>query len=199
MIKYDPVTNQLNSNMIYNVTFRLPGVIDLNWSFTSRYNPYFSTVKMVRETAGAAINDITDSTVATAIYVASCLCNDIILGDVSVIGDEAIASQLAINSMYVREQTKQEFTKYTAAYTLLNQLTAEYVTRGETESKKLGNLAIENRSSNNVDLSPMLSYLQKMITYWENKLRNEAKGGKSIASAVRSINKASYPLGSRVF
>ncbi len=198
MQKYDSDTQQIELNRIYQVAFNLPGIVTKTWEFVSNCSPYYCTIKSVREEGGLAVAELSDVAIVMAIHTASRLCDDIILGDVTVVGETAIASQLAINSRYVRNETKREFTKYQAIISLLSRIVTDKSMEA-TESKALGNLTIDKKAFRKIEFGSLLLVLQRMLKFWETKLRNECNGGKTITSAVKGGSSSPFPLSSRVF
>lgn len=174
---------RLMNNQSYKIKFNLPGIISKSWSFTSRYSPFYTTIKAVEGECGTVLDSLDNTKKAAVIYSTSLLCDQILINNNI---DEP--NQVAI----------KEFTKYKSAIPLVNIAAAKLIAEAGSESKKLGNLSIEKRGYTKIDLSKLIAHLEKMAAYWEAKLSSTGMT-KSIVGAVRANKNYGYPLNSRIF
>jgi hypothetical protein len=173
---------RLANNMLYTVEFGLPGKTPVTWQFTSRYSSFYAAIYMVRSVAGGVLDTLSDQEVATAIYNASIVVDNII-------GDEET------NGM-----ARQEYVKFAAAIPLVNGVIASMLTDSNGETKRLGNLTIEKSSTSSINLKSLLGYLEKMMAYWESLLRTDSTTASTgVASAVRAKTNYAFPRTARVF
>lgn len=148
--------------------------------FSSKYNPFYSTVKTVRNDTGNLLDDISDDIISDIIFDNSLLVDDKLGEDT----DLSEGIPLYIKN-YVRYKTD------------LDLCYAIYVTKsGKLGSfkKKLSDLEVSNEIKL-PDLENMLSRFKELIKPNESQLENSS-GDASIASFVKA-QATEYPVSAR--
>lgn len=159
--------------------------------FTSKYDPFFSTVKIIRRDTGDLLNDVSDETIASLIYDNSLYVVDKLI-DIDD-GDE-------LEDMYDLDDFEYRVPPYVKGYvrykTSLDLCYSIYLTKtGKLGafSKKIGDLDISSEIKLPA-LTEMMSRFKELIKPYEDLLNN---GDSGLTAGFVKANSTSYPVSSR--
>lgn len=171
-------TQRLLGNQKYTVSFALNGE-STSFTFTSRYSPLYSTVKIIRSDFPDLFSEISDDTINFLIWQNSLLATEV--GDAENIVDGV--PNYAIKQ-YVRFKTEYNIVR--------NVLIAIGAEAGSTE-KHLGEFKI-TKEVKTPELKAILDALKAELKEWETA------SGKVLQNrgATRALTNAPFPLNERV-
>lgn len=168
---------RLMNNQLYTVTFTLDGE-ETNFSFTSRYSPLYSTVKVLRNDFRELFSEISDDSLNFLIWQASQMGEEI--------GDEEHWENGPSFAM-------KQYVRYRAEYDVVrNIIIALGMSAGSTE-KRLGEFTI-NKEIKTPKLEPILNSLKEELKKWEAAIGSIVRS----RGAVRANDEYPYPLNPRV-
>lgn len=164
-----------NNEYTFNMSFPL---FSAKYSFTSRYDPLYSSVKIIRNDLGKWLEDISDENINLMIHTTSLTANEIL-------GDE-IPNPLP---NYVKQ-----YTRYKTQVALIKNVYLENI-KNHKNLKTLGNLTIDNQSRM-PDLEDLLRSINSDLAPWEAMMFG---GNYKITprSATKSRMLEDYPLAHR--
>ena len=174
--KYGNTTRLLPNNE-YTLEISLPE-LEHTYSFTSRYDPLFTSLKIIRNDLGDWLEDVKDDDINFMIHTTS-------LTALELLGED-IPDPLP---NYVRQ-----YVRYKTEAALLRQVYLGEI-KNHKISKTLGNLSID-KQSRMPEIKELLSALDKDISHWESMMF----GGNfriTPRSATKSRLLEDYPLSAR--
>lgn len=170
---------RLLENQLYTVTLTVRGQQKVV-SFTSRYNPLFSTVRVIRSDFRDLFSAYTDDDINRVIH------------DNSKLAIEIANPELDLNEeipYYVRQ-----YVRYKTELDLVTDLFLTLTSQSGQADKQLGDLRVMKQVQL-PKLQDILKVLEQRLAAWEAQL----VGMKAPpTSAVRAGNTAPYPLNARV-
>jgi hypothetical protein len=169
---------RLFNNQLYTVTFTLDGE-EKTFSFTSRYSPLYSTVKVLRNDYPSLFADISDNTLHFQIWLASQMGEELGNEEEYADGKPSFAMK-----QYVRYKSEYEIVK--------NILIANSMHAGATE-KRLGEFSI-NSEVKTPEIEAILKALKDELKKWEGAIGNVLQN----RGAIRANDQYPYPLNPRV-
>lgn len=183
----DEVKLKFNSNYKF--------VIEANETFTSeftsKYDPFFSTVKIIRRDTGDLLNDVSEEVIASIIYDNSLYVVDKLINIDD--GDE-------LEDMYDLDDFEYRVPPYVTNYvrykTSLDLCYSIYLTKtGKLGAfkKKIGDLDISSEIKLPA-LTEMMSRFKELIKPYEDLLNN---GDSGLTAGFVKANSTSYPISSR--
>ncbi len=159
----------LKNNQLYSIKVKL-GSTDYAWSFTSRYSPYYSTPKLVRNSASGLADDFTDEEINFMIWQVS------------------LFVLTSWPSTKVFEDYTYKIRRYVSSAVALNMATEILISKSlnvGSEEKDLGDLKVI-RDSKAPQMARVLKGLQDDTNRWYRALF----GARALAqSAVRGYTK----------
>lgn len=169
---------RLYENQLYTVTFKLGGE-EKTFSFTSRFSPLYSTVKVLRNDFPQLFADISDNTLHFLIWQSSQMGEEIGNEEEYADGKPSFAMK-----QYVRYKTEYEAVR--------NILIANSMHAGATE-KRLGEFSI-NMEVKTPEIEAILKSLKEDLKKWEAAIGNVLQN----RGAIRANDQYPYPLNARV-
>lgn len=166
-------------NNKYNVFLNLED-LKVNLSFTSKYNPLYSTIDTINGDIGPFIIDFTDDEINRVIHSVSVEAQNIAYNTNEFLSEEAFDFE---NPPYYVKQ----YVRYKSEYVLAKK---QYVkmARSAGSSKSLGDLQIEH-GYNLGDLKDLLSVIKDDLKPWTDELLGRTGRGRAgMAYAVKSNN-----------
>lgn len=171
---------RLLTNQRYFITVHLPGQ-DYTFSFTSRYDPYFTQTRIVQGDIGKVLSDVPIEDVAQAIWQASLE-----------IVDFMEAEGIAIPETPTRAM--QQAARYRADYMLLlGVLSARHATAGQ-EQRRLRDLTVTLQVSR-PDAESLLNRWKQLADEALSQLLDRSV----IAASFVKAGQTAFPLGARLF
>jgi len=176
---------RLEENQLYTVTLAVKGQHKVV-SFTSKYNPLFSTVRIIRSDFRDLFSTYSDDDINRLIHDNSKLAMELVLesGTGVVIDLKADGGIPYAAKQYVRYKTELD---------LATNLFLTLATKGGQEDKTLADMRI-SRKVEAPSFSNVLKVLQQRLTSWEAQLIGR---GATPGSSVRS-GATVYPRAGRV-
>lgn len=164
----------LENNMKYTVTVITP-YFTKEWSFTSRYDPMYSTAKAVRSVTGSLLNEVSNRDINYAIYQTSLDIKD------------RLAEAGITNP---KERALSEYVKYQTAVNLLYAVYLDLAANSGLQQYTLGKLQVQ-KQIRPPELEDLLGVLRRQAETWEQRLFGSTVLG--ITSAVKAARTYPYP------
>lgn len=171
-------TVRLMENQLYQVSFQLDGV-SKQFSFTSRYSPLYTTIKILRNDFRDLFENIKDNTLNFQIWQTSLLANEIANEDSFLNGKPNFAVK-----QYVRFKTE---------YDVVRNILIAVSSKAGSEDKKLGEFSI-TREFKTPDIEAILKDLGAELKKWESAISDPLQN----RGAVRANTNFPFSLASRV-
>jgi hypothetical protein len=169
---------RLLENQRYTITFSLQGETQ-TFSFTSRYSPLYSTVKILRNDFPDLFEGFTDDALHFAIWQASILAQQIALEDQFTDGKPSFAVK--------------QYVRYKSEHDLIRSILISLGAQAGIAEKHLGEFKI-TKEMKTPELEKILAALKEEIRKWENAMGSVIRN----RGAVRAGQSAPYPLNARV-
>ena len=175
--KYGSI-KRLRENQLYTVTFSLNGESH-QFSFTSRYDPLYSTVKILRSDFPDLFSEISDDALNFIIWQTS-----------------QLAQELADEQNFTDGKPSyavRQYTRIKSEYDVVRNILIAISTKAGSEDKQLGEFKI-TKEYKTPKLKDILDTLAAELAHWE------AAMGKVLQSrgAIRAGRDYEYPLNPRV-
>lgn len=169
---------RLLENQLYTVKFTLDGE-EKTFSFTSRYSPLYSTVKILRNDFPDLLGDIKDDALHFLIWQSSLLAQEIAGEENFVDGKPNFAVK--------------QYVRYKSEYDTVRNILIAISSKSGAEEKHLGEFKI-TKEVKTPDLEAILKALKEELKKWEAALGNVLQN----RGATRAGANFEYPLNSRV-
>lgn len=173
----------LQPNQLYTLRVVTPYGAEA-WQWTTRCQPFYSNYSLLLEDIGLSAQEVPKAQGIRAIYLASLLCDDILLRDGQTVPETPTFAM-------------QQYVRYRAAFDVLRGLSRRLLPRGRTvEARRLGELTIEQRGALTAsEFNLLYRDLEKQVRHWEQLLKTNSRG---IGWAVKAGQSYPYPLPTRV-
>lgn len=169
---------RLLPNQLYTVRFSLKAETK-EFSFTSRYSPLYSTVKIIRNDFPDLLEGVPDDRINFSIWQASLLANE--LANTDNITDTTFTYAV------------KQYVRYKTEYDLVRNLVMSLGMKAGVTDKTLGELRI-SKEVQTPELEEMLTKLNTEIRKWESAMSDAIQS----RGAIRSGTDYPYPLNARV-
>jgi hypothetical protein len=170
---------RLMENQKYTFSFVVDGV-ECVYSFTSRYSPLYSTIKVIRSDYWELLEELTDELVLFHIWQNSQLVREIADVELNFPDDKP-------------NYAVKQYVRYKTEYDLVRALLITISTKAGAQEKHLGEFKITNEYKT-PELEEILKRLKELVDEWEKAL------GVVVAprGAVKAGRNFPFPLNGRV-
>lgn len=169
---------RLHNNQLYKVRFKAKGVTK-EFSFTGRYSPLYSTVRILRNDLQSMFDDLSDDVLNFSIWQTSLLAQDIATEENFTNGTPSFAVK--------------QFVRYKTEYNILRRILLYLSTSAGSNTKTLGEFTI-TKDIKAPYVKDLLSVVQRDVDKWEAAITAPITN----RGAVRAGQNFAYPLNDRV-
>lgn len=185
---------RLYENQRYTIRFSLSGETK-TWTFTSRYNPLYSSVKVLRNDFPELFEEIKDDVLNFHIWQASDLAVQLVGG---VMMGEQITTIDTSSDAFVNGKPGfaiKQFVRYKAEYDIVRNILLTLSSKAGSEEKQLGQFTV-TQEFKTPDIEAILKELGAELKKWEGAMGYTLQN----RGAVRAKSGTSgvYPLNKRV-
>lgn len=187
----------LQPNQIYVVKLNIPGVEPYTFKFTSRYQPLYSSAKVVRSDCGGLLDELSDDDIWFAIWLTSKNAEDLLVrkGLIEAAATPEEQTQAIAELLHSDRSLRYAFSQYVRYRTAVDLIRAAYLgIAGQTGQiqKKLGDMSVL-RERRIPSLDDMLKGLQREADEWEARLTPSRN---RVVTVVRA-GASQYPISER--
>lgn len=169
---------RLMNNHKYTVTFKAKGITKIT-TFTSRYSPMYSTLRIIRNDLGDIFEEIPDDAINFSIWQASLLAAEIADEDFFTDGIPSVAVK--------------QYVRYKSEYTILRRILLHLSAYAGEGTKTLGEFTVTEKN-NAPYIKDLLGTIGSELNKWEIAITTPITN----LGATRALTNYPYPLNDRV-